>query len=650
VVPAAAEMPTHALTRVVPGGGAVRLLVLLAVALGLAASHAPSAEAATPSQKIVSYARAELAKGVREVPDGSNGGARIRMYGLSTTARYYPAPWCAYFTSYIAKKAGVPIGPGGTGLGYVPYIRSWAQRTGRWTQKPRPGYLITFPQHVGVVETVSANGTLTTIEGNSGNAVRRRYRRWKEASGYVRLAAGGKLTAPGKMPGPSDTVAQSLTARITAYPGFNIAVGQEIDFTSNDSSGAIARSDWDLTGSGRYTARGDNVSRRYPTPGRYTIKLKISDKKGRSATTSAVVTVRSNIAPVAKLTVGPAAQVLVDTTVTADAGQASDADGTIARWSWLMPGDGEWRDGGAKRSVKLTTPGDHSIGLRVYDNDGNVSETSAPVRVVDYPEPVVSTACSEPAIVSGRRLSCRADTSASPVPISRVEWDMNDDGTFEATGSSAGWTYQTPGTYAIRVRATDRRGRVAYATAQVQVTNRAPTARLAGATSTTLGAVITLDATGSSDPDGRVAAFAWDLDGDGQPDAAPAAGRVSYTPRAPGLQVVRVWVTDELGAVSGAQLTVKVANATPVARIVLPARIVVGTVVTLDGSTSSDADGTIARYDWDINGDGTYNDASGPTVPMTFTKATTSAIVRLRVTDEFGLTHMASKTFTVYAG
>src|SRR3712207_6537707 len=127
-----------------------RMLAIVSLALALLAPGV-LAHASTAS-KAVSIARAELAKGVREVPDGSNRGTRIRMYGGSTNPRFYPAPWCAYFTSWVARKAGRPLGPSGQGFGYVPYIKAWATRTGKWKKTPRSGDLVMFPQHVGMVE------------------------------------------------------------------------------------------------------------------------------------------------------------------------------------------------------------------------------------------------------------------------------------------------------------------------------------------------------------------------------------------------------------------------------------------------------------------------------------------------------------------
>src|SRR5436190_2529896 len=193
-------------------------LLLAACAVAFAGSQRQRASAAV-AHRIVHLSQAELAKGVREVPDGSNNSRAIARYRTATVGAMRGAPWCAYFTSYIAKRAGVPLGWHGEGMGYVPYIRDWAHKTGRWRGTPKPGYLITFPQHVGVVEHVYSNHTLTSIEGNAGNAVRREYHRWSEATGYVRLADGGPVESP-STPHPQATTVrgQKLVARLRAYP------------------------------------------------------------------------------------------------------------------------------------------------------------------------------------------------------------------------------------------------------------------------------------------------------------------------------------------------------------------------------------------------------------------------------------------------
>jgi PKD repeat protein len=73
----------------------------------------------------------------------------------------------------------------------------------------------------------------------------------------------------------------------------------------------------------------------------------------------------------------------------------------------------------------------------------------------------------------------------------------------------------------------------------------------------------------------------------------------------------------------------------------------VGTRVNFS-SASTDADGTIATQDWDLNGDGVFNDASGATASTIFTKAGT-VTVSLRVTDDLGAASVGTVKITVTA-
>src|SRR5690349_20067497 len=78
-----------------------------------ASSHRARLASAAVGARIVTLARRELALGVHEIPDGSNRAPAIRRYETATAGAMYGAPWCAYFVSYVAKRAGAPIGPGG---------------------------------------------------------------------------------------------------------------------------------------------------------------------------------------------------------------------------------------------------------------------------------------------------------------------------------------------------------------------------------------------------------------------------------------------------------------------------------------------------------------------------------------------------------
>jgi cell wall-associated NlpC family hydrolase len=145
---------------------------------------------AAAGSRALAYAEAEVGQG--EEPPGSNDGPRIALYRSAVAGAVPGDPWCADFVSWAAQQAGAPIGDGGTGLGSVAGITDWAQRTGRLLPagaQPQPGDLILFgDQHVGMVESVAPDGSLTTVEGNYAQAVSRVHRSPYEATGYVRLS------------------------------------------------------------------------------------------------------------------------------------------------------------------------------------------------------------------------------------------------------------------------------------------------------------------------------------------------------------------------------------------------------------------------------------------------------------------------------
>jgi hypothetical protein len=142
-------------------------------------------------QAVLNAVRGEV--GVAEQPPGSNDAPRIAQY-RQATAGSGVGPWCAYFTSWAAREAGVPLGESGQGFGRVDDVYAWAQRAGKAVPnapgvQPQPGDLIVWDEHIGVVESVGADGTITTIEGNSSDQVARRTYApgSRPAIGYVRL-------------------------------------------------------------------------------------------------------------------------------------------------------------------------------------------------------------------------------------------------------------------------------------------------------------------------------------------------------------------------------------------------------------------------------------------------------------------------------
>jgi hypothetical protein len=106
-------------------------------------------------------------------------------------------------------------------------------------------------------------------------------------------------------------------------------------------------------------------------------------------------------------------------------------------------------------------------------------------------------------------------------------------------------------------------------------------------------------------------------------------------------------VTDNTGDTAEASVVVHITTGlvNPVANPGGPYFGSVGVPLTLDGSLSYDpnAGGSIVQYEWDLDGNGTYETNAGPSPTIQHTWNTPyTGKVGLRVTDNFGLTSMAS--------
>jgi len=131
-------------------------------------------------QRILNIARGEI--GVRE-EGGEDRGERISQYRASTRGSDTGGSWCADFASWVYNQNGTPI-VDGNGDPWTVTIAKWAQGNGRWHDKgstPQPGDMVffkyaerpNFVNHVEIVESVDADGTIHTIGGNSSDQVKR---------------------------------------------------------------------------------------------------------------------------------------------------------------------------------------------------------------------------------------------------------------------------------------------------------------------------------------------------------------------------------------------------------------------------------------------------------------------------------------------
>ncbi|MBJ7332505.1 MAG: PKD domain-containing protein, partial [Solirubrobacteraceae bacterium] len=180
----------------------------------------------------------------------------------------------------------------------------------------------------------------------------------------------------------------------------------------------------------------------------------------------------------------------------------------------------------------------------------------------------------------------------------------------------------------------------------VVTANQAPTAAFTVApSSAVVGEAVTLTDT-STDPESDPLTRAWDTDNDGTFDDGTAA-TTQATFSTPGTKTVRLQVRDSFGATATTSRTVSVANTLPNATLtVSPTTVPTGSPVSLSVA-ATDPDGGPLTYAWDLDGDGTYDDATTATVPdRTFARAGTR-VLGVRVTDSDGGTTQRTETVTV---
>ncbi len=178
---------------------------------------------------------------------------------------------------------------------------------------------------------------------------------------------------------------------------------------------------------------------------------------------------------------------------------------------------------------------------------------------------------------------------------------------------------------------------------------------LSGTTPT--GAAVALSAATSTDPndDDSIARVRWDTDGDG--DFLDLGGSMlgvdvsAFLPM--GTTAVGVQVTDAFGGIGVGTVNITVVNDPPVADLgpdrALPAQSPTGRRLALSTAQSSDPQGAadLVAAEWDLDGDGQYDDASGASVDVDLPPGTTDLGLRLRDTAGLASTDRAAVTVLV---
>jgi hypothetical protein len=251
-------------------------------------------------------------------------------------------------------------------------------------------------------------------------------------------------------------------------------------------------------------------------------------------------------------------------------------------------------------------------------------------------------------------LDASASGSADPGGITRYEWDLADGTGFHVgappTTATRTVSFATRGRRTVQVRVSDATGVIGTASI-VLIVSRLPNAIIGLPSGVKEQTYATLDGSTSNDPDGgAISSYEWETDGDDDfNDYAGPQPSVYFA--TPGSHTIKLRVTDGDGAQRTATTTLNVIATTPPSPtfVATPNPVVAGQSVSFDAGGSTD-DGTIVRYEWDLDGNGSYETDGGasPLVTRSFPNATVMSI-GVRATDDDGRTAVARSPLVVNA-
>jgi len=337
-----------------------------------------------------------------------------------------------------------------------------------------------------------------------------------------------------------------------------------------------------------------------------------------------------NLPPVAEAG-GPYAGLEGDP-VMLDASGSTDPDNNIIEYAWDLNNDTIYETTGNTAQVTFNDNGAFQVGLKVTDAYGETCLDTADVIIANVP-PVVDTLNIPASVNTGSSFSVSANfTDPGIEDTFTAVWDWGNGetstGTVTNQAVTGSYTYPTAGTYTVTITVTDKDSGEGSRQASINVIQTVIYADAGPDRSAAEGEIISLDASGSSDPSGGALTFAWDFDNDGiYDDASGVTPSVSFPDN--GVYPIGLLVTNSTGdsAIDAALVTVN--NVAPLVQL---------SGVTIDA-------------DWNFSALGSFTDPGDDIWASTVDYGDGSAIQPLALNPDntFSLAHtyLAIGAFTV---
>jgi PKD repeat protein/Flp pilus assembly pilin Flp len=399
--------------------------------------------------------------------------------------------------------------------------------------------------------------------------------------------------------------------------------------SSSDSDGSIASSLWTFGDSSTSTLT--SPSKTYAAGGTYTVTLTVTDNAGLSHSISKSISLTAaNTAPTAAIS-----STCLNLSCDFSGASSSDSDGTISSYAWNFGNSSSSSNTatGLTSSHSFTAVGTYTVTLVVTDNGGLSNSISKSITVALNVAPVArfNVSC------VNKVCSFTSTSTDSDGTIASYAWDFDNNGTSDATGSTASYTYSNSvGNTTAKLTVTDNAGASNSVTKNFSAndSNVAPVANY----SYTCSYLVCTFTNSSTDSDGSIASSTWSF-GD---TTSSATTSPSKTYSAGGTFTVTLLVTDNGGSTNSTTKTITVAaNVAPVAAYTYACTYL--TCNFSNSSTDANGSGTISNYSWAF-GDSTSSSTTSPS--KTYAAAGTYNIT-LTVTDSGGLSNTVTKSITV---
>jgi hypothetical protein len=468
--------------------------------------------------------------------------------------------------------------------------------------------------------------------------------------------------------GPDQTVAEGSVVTLDAS-------------NSTDPDDGIASYGWEQTGGPAVTLSDASVVKpTFTAPNvsvggaALTFKLTVTDNGGLKSTATCIVNVTwENEPPTA--TTGPDQTISEGSSVTLDASNSTDWDDGIASYGWEQTGGPAVTLSDISAVKPTFTAPNVGIGgaaltfkLTVTDNGGLKSTATCIVNVTWDNKPPIAITGPDQTVAEGSVVTLDASNSTDPDDgIASYGWEQTEGPavTLLPDASAIQPTFTAPNVdengaaLKFELTVTDNGGLKSTITCIVNITGvNEPPAAVVGPTQTVGELVqVTLDGSNSIDPENGSLSYAWQQTGGKSVTLSNASiAKPTFTTPTVGTAgealTFELTVTDQGGLQSSATCIVNVTwrNKPPKAEAGLNQTVEDETVVTLDGTGSTDPDDNIASYLWQQTTGISVTLSNAADAQPSFTAPNVGpkgAVLtfRLTVTDKGGL--KASDTCTV---